>query len=140
MVDRNNFKDFISELAANDEVHPNAAADLRDFIREMRAHIKFNHSFELDSDYSDVNDKLTAVLRIFTKLYNKRNHTPLTLRKVVRVLRKSREPALQTPWTTDQIHKVTEMIYSGFVLNDVLSTDEENEDSDTDSAFSSDSN
>lgn len=52
---------------------------------------------------------------------------------------KSKERALRTRWTNDQIREVQEMIEAGFQLHDIYSSDEE-KNSESDSAFSSDDN
>lgn len=132
------FKHFIRVLLEKSDIELNATIGLYDFLESMREYLYYNHSFVLDSKYDDVNDKISAILRLFESILYNRGSIQVTFNKIVILLRNSNERALRTPWSREQIQEVFSLIYVGLQNCDVSSDTDEEKDSDVDSAFSSD--
>lgn len=133
------FKHFIRELVNSIDIDSNASISVKNFLEGIQKFLKYNHSFELDCEYNNVNDKISAILRCFLQVERVNDSIELTKAKIISLLRKSKEHALRTRWSSVQISEAVNVIDAGISAYDTLSTDDE-KDSNNDSAFSSDDN
>lgn len=130
-------KDFIRELSDVWDNH-NSVFRLINWIDNVRDLLTYNYSFELDRSGSS--EKIGAILNLFYEISYEKGNIEITFRRFISLLRKSKEPAIRSKWSLNQIQETVKFIsYVGFPEYEIAS-DEEIIDSNSDSAFSSDDN
>lgn len=128
-------KDFIRELT-NQCVGINGTIDLSDWVESVRRDLDWNYCFSLDKCGSS--EKINAILRFFSQLLYDKGDFVLNFNKFISLLRKSKQAALRTQWNSEQIDDTVKVVIAGFTHRN--NTTDEETDSNSDSAFSSDDN